>query len=184
MLGSAHRGRLNILAELLEYPHTALFHKIKGNCEFPADLEVSGDAISHLGKLPDSTEHLSFQESHNRVNFSCFTLSKLRRVIRTDQGFFPPKPLAFRYVCPLLFMACSELLRTEAVNPVALGKTRAKQYSLLKTSPDDCKLGDRVMCVQLHGDASFSAQGIVMEGLGLSNLPHFTTGGTVHIVVK
>lgn len=58
MLASAHRGRLNILAELLEYPHTALFHKIKGNCEFPADLEVSGDAISHFGKLSDSTEHL------------------------------------------------------------------------------------------------------------------------------
>jgi len=45
-------------------------------------------------------------------------------------------------------------------------------------------LGDKVMCVQLHGDASFTGQGVVMEGLGLSNLPHFTTGGTVHIVVN
>ncbi|KAJ7644236.1 Transketolase, pyrimidine binding domain-containing protein [Roridomyces roridus] len=71
----------------------------------------------------------------------------------------------------------------EAVNPIALGKTRAKQYSLLKTSPEDCNLGDKVMCVQLHGDASFSGQGIVMESLGLSNLPHFTSGGSVHIVV-
>ncbi|ESK91976.1 putative 2-oxoglutarate dehydrogenase e1 component mitochondrial [Moniliophthora roreri MCA 2997] len=71
----------------------------------------------------------------------------------------------------------------EAVNAVALGKTRAKQYSLLKTSPDTCQLGDKVMCVQLHGDASFSGQGVVMETLGLSNLPHFTSGGTVHLVV-
>ncbi|KAI0063865.1 2-oxoglutarate dehydrogenase, E1 component [Artomyces pyxidatus] len=71
----------------------------------------------------------------------------------------------------------------EAINPVALGKTRAKQYSLLKTSPDDCRLGDRAMCVQLHGDASFTGQGVVMEGLGLSNLPHFTSGGSVHVVV-
>ncbi|KAJ3913557.1 dehydrogenase E1 and transketolase domain-containing protein 1 [Lentinula edodes] len=71
----------------------------------------------------------------------------------------------------------------EAVNAVALGKTRAKQYSLLKTHPDDCQLGDKVMCVQLHGDASFSGQGVVMESLGLSNLPHFTSGGTVHLVV-
>jgi hypothetical protein len=54
------------------------------------------------------------------------------------------------------------------VNPVALGKTRAKQYALLKTSPADCKLGDKVMSVQLHGDASFSGQGVVMESLGLS----------------
>ncbi|KAI0039089.1 dehydrogenase E1 and transketolase domain-containing protein 1 [Auriscalpium vulgare] len=72
----------------------------------------------------------------------------------------------------------------EAVNPVALGKTRAKQYSLLKTSPADCRLGDRAMCVQMHGDASFAGQGVVMEGLGLSNLPHFTSGGSVHIVVN
>jgi probable 2-oxoglutarate dehydrogenase E1 component DHKTD1 len=56
----------------------------------------------------------------------------------------------------------------EAINPVALGKTRAKQYALLKTSPKDCKLGDKVMCVQLHGDASFTGQGVVMESLGLS----------------
>jgi probable 2-oxoglutarate dehydrogenase E1 component DHKTD1 len=58
------------------------------------------------------------------------------------------------------------------------------------------------MCVQLHGDASFTGQGVVMESLGLSkyrdvvrdpalftnilsgNLPHFTSGGSVHIVVK
>jgi probable 2-oxoglutarate dehydrogenase E1 component DHKTD1 len=56
----------------------------------------------------------------------------------------------------------------EAVNPVALGKTRAKQFSLLKTSPEDCQLGDKVMCVQLHGDASFTGHGVVMESLGLS----------------
>jgi probable 2-oxoglutarate dehydrogenase E1 component DHKTD1 len=89
----------------------------------------------------------------------------------------------------------------EAVSPVALGKTRAKQYSLLESSPESCMLGDKVMCVQLHGDASFTGQGVVMETLGLSaspevliflfllnkfpgNLPHFTSGGSVHIVVK
>lgn len=59
----------------------------------------------------------------------------------------------------------------EAVSPVALGKTRAKQYSLLKSSPEDCMLGDKVMCVQLHGDASFTGQGVVMETLGLSASP-------------
>ena len=97
------------------------------------------------------------------------------------------------------------LLFPEAVNPVALGLARAKQYTFLK-SPDyaynpDCSLGDRVMCVQLHGDASFTGQGIVMEGFSLSesqqlwntslpqgtylgNLPHFTSGGSVHLVVK
>ncbi|OSD05011.1 dehydrogenase E1 and transketolase domain-containing protein 1 [Trametes coccinea BRFM310] len=76
----------------------------------------------------------------------------------------------------------------EAVNPVALGKTRAKQFALLKelqrVGETDCFPGDRVMCVQLHGDASFTGQGVVMEGLGLSNLPHYTVGGSVHLVVN
>ncbi|KAG9310005.1 thiamine diphosphate-binding protein [Chiua virens] len=77
----------------------------------------------------------------------------------------------------------------EAVNPVALGKARAKQYSLLKalekggSGAEGCMLGDKVMCVQLHGDASFTGQGVIMETLGLSNLPHYTSGGSVHIVV-
>ncbi|KAG9009165.1 hypothetical protein FRB90_008510, partial [Tulasnella sp. 427] len=72
----------------------------------------------------------------------------------------------------------------EAVNPVALGKTRAKQYSMIRDSSPDCALGDKVMCVQLHGDAAFTGQGVVMETLGLSNLPHYTTGGSIHIVVN
>jgi probable 2-oxoglutarate dehydrogenase E1 component DHKTD1 len=73
---------------------------------------------------------------------------------------------------------------SKAVNPVALGVTRAKQMSLLKSSPQDCKLGDRVMCVQLHGDAAFAGQGIVAESLGLSGLPHYGSGGTIHVIVK
>lgn len=91
--------------------------------------------------------------------------------------------------------------KAEAVDPVALGKTRAKQFALIKEADPECKLGDKVMCVQLHGDASFTGQGVVMESLGLSmslsmlevpaviyifsgNLPHFTSGGSVHLVVK
>ncbi|KAH9931047.1 dehydrogenase E1 and transketolase domain-containing protein 1 [Amylocystis lapponica] len=78
----------------------------------------------------------------------------------------------------------------EAINPVALGKTRAKQFGLMQALEragvprDECKPGDRVLCVQLHGDASFTGQGVVMEGFGLSNLPHYTVGGSVHIVVN
>ncbi|VDB88235.1 unnamed protein product [Peniophora sp. CBMAI 1063] len=72
----------------------------------------------------------------------------------------------------------------EAASPVAMGVTRAKQYALLDQSPEDCTLGDRALCVQLHGDASFTGQGVVMESLGLSNLPHYTSGGSVHIVVN
>ena len=56
--------------------------------------------------------------------------------------------------------------------------------SLLKSSPEECQLGDRVLCVQLHGDAAFAGQGVVAESLGLSGLPHYGSGGTVHIIVN
>jgi probable 2-oxoglutarate dehydrogenase E1 component DHKTD1 len=62
--------------------------------------------------------------------------------------------------------------------------TRAKQMELLKSSPRECQLGDKVLCVQLHGDAAFAGQGVVAESLGLSGLPHYGSGGTVHIIVN
>jgi probable 2-oxoglutarate dehydrogenase E1 component DHKTD1 len=51
VLGMPHRGRLNFLTDLLCYPPTALFHKIKGGAEIPDGLGAEGDVISHLGTL-------------------------------------------------------------------------------------------------------------------------------------
>jgi 2-oxoglutarate dehydrogenase E1 component len=66
----------------------------------------------------------------------------------------------------------------EAVNPVVLGKVRAKQ--------DQLNDSDRtqVLPVLLHGDAAFAGQGVVAEGFGLSGLVGHKTGGTMHIVVN
>jgi probable 2-oxoglutarate dehydrogenase E1 component DHKTD1 len=44
-----HRGRLNLLTDLLKFPPVRLFHKVKGNPEFPEHLPASGDVLSHLG---------------------------------------------------------------------------------------------------------------------------------------
>ncbi|EJC99190.1 dehydrogenase E1 and transketolase domain-containing protein 1 [Fomitiporia mediterranea MF3/22] len=146
VLAMPHRGRLNLLTDLLRSTPAALFHKIKGGSEVPEDLGYSGDVISHLVAAPT----LSYGNTARSLKVSLL-----------------PNP--------------SHL---EAVDPVALGKTRAKQFALIKEADPDCKLGDKVMCVQLHGDASFIGQGVVMESLGLSNLPHFTSGGSVHLVVN
>ncbi len=66
----------------------------------------------------------------------------------------------------------------EAVNPVVLGKVRAKQTAL----------GDndrtRVMPILLHGDAAFAGQGVVAECFGLSGLKGHRAGGTIHIIVN
>ncbi|KAJ3294817.1 hypothetical protein HK104_003284, partial [Borealophlyctis nickersoniae] len=141
-----HRGRLNLLTDLLHYPPTALFHKVKGNAEFPEDIPGSGDVLSHLA-------------------------------ISTDLNYGAQKPI---HVSML-----HNPSHLEAANPVALGKARARQMYLYEAGTErECYLGDRVMCIQMHGDAAFTGQGVVTETLGLSNLPHFTAGGSIHVIVN
>ncbi|KAG2224888.1 hypothetical protein INT45_010837, partial [Circinella minor] len=144
LIGMPHRGRLNLLCDLLEYPHAALFSKMKGNSELPSGTAHSGDVISHLINNP---------------------------TLKYDGGEVHVSLL-------------SNPSHLEAVNPVVMGKARAKQTELMSSASSECSLGDRVMAVQIHGDAAFSGQGIVMESLGMSNLPHYSSGGSVHIVVN
>ncbi|SEL19875.1 2-oxoglutarate dehydrogenase E1 component [Roseovarius nanhaiticus] len=66
----------------------------------------------------------------------------------------------------------------EAVNPVVLGKVRAKQDQLNDTERT------QVLPILLHGDAAFAGQGVVAECFGLSGLRGHRTGGTMHIVVN
>lgn len=62
----------------------------------------------------------------------------------------------------------------EAVNPVSMGKTKAKQ--------DAQKDLNNIFNVQLHGDAAFSGQGVIYESLAISKTPAFNIGGTVHVI--
>ncbi|KAI8577536.1 hypothetical protein K450DRAFT_282476 [Umbelopsis ramanniana AG] len=144
VVGMPHRGRLNLLTDLLQYPPQALFHKLKGNSELPANTVGSGDVLSHLANSPT----LDYQGKQVQVSL-----------------LHNPSHL-------------------EAVNPVVMGKSRAKQMNLMDMEDKSCALGDRVLGVQLHGDAAFTGQGVVMETLGLSNLPHYSSGGCIHIVVN
>jgi probable 2-oxoglutarate dehydrogenase E1 component DHKTD1 len=147
---------------LLGYSPTALFAKIKGQPEFNPDTApgATGDVISHLAVR----RRVEYEDGAVKVevlqNPSHLEVSR-KRTIHT-----------------------SNLSLWQGVNPVALGVTRAKQMSLLKSSPRECQLGDKVLCVQLHGDAAFAGQGVVAESLGLSGLPHYGSGGTVHIIVN
>ena len=66
----------------------------------------------------------------------------------------------------------------EAVDPVVLGKVRAKQYQRGDSERS------RVAGILMHGDAAFAGQGLVAESLELSDLNGFCTGGTIHIIVN
>ena len=78
----------------------------------------------------------------------------------------------------------------EAVNPVAMGKTRARHmsknggdYDWINSNSSAITENDS-LCVLIHGDAAFSGQGINQESLMLSYLPHYNVGGTIHLVVN
>jgi 2-oxoglutarate dehydrogenase E1 component len=70
----------------------------------------------------------------------------------------------------------------EIVNPVVIGKARAKQAFTLREQPDAGR--SHVMPLLLHGDAAFAGQGVISECFTLSGLKGYRTGGTVHFIVN
>ncbi|THD22927.1 2-oxoglutarate dehydrogenase mitochondrial [Fasciola hepatica] len=73
---------------------------------------------------------------------------------------------------------CANPSHLEAVDPVVQGKTKAEQFYRGDTD------GKKVMSILCHGDASFCGQGVVYETFHLSDLPSYSTHGTIHIVVN
>jgi len=138
--GMAHRGRLNVLAQVMGKPHRAIFHEFKGGSWTPDEVEGSGDVKYHLGASSDR------EFDGNQVHLS-------------------------------LTANPSHL---EIVNPVVLGKVRAKQDQRGAT-PEDRTM---VMPLLISGDASFAGQGVIAECFGLSGLRGHRTGGSVHFIVN
>ena len=73
---------------------------------------------------------------------------------------------------------CFNPSHLEYVNPIAMGRVRAKQD----------RIGDferrKGMCVLIHGDAAFAGEGVVQETLNLTDLPAYFTGGTLHVILN
>jgi hypothetical protein len=70
------------------------------------------------------------------------------------------------------------LTREDECEVQVCGKTRAKQFYDADTDRS------KSVPILMHGDAAFSGQGIVYETMTLSDLPDYTSGGTVHVVVR
>jgi len=148
VLGMAHRGRLNVLTQVMGKEHRALFNEFKGGSAVPDDVEGSGDVKYHLGASSDR------EFDDNKVHLS-------------------------------LTANPSHL---EIVNPVVLGKARAKQdqHNAENGIFIPPKKTDRssVLPLLLHGDAAFAGQGVVAECFGLSGLKGHRTGGSIHFVIN
>jgi len=140
VLGMAHRGRLNVLSQVMAKPHRAIFHEFKGGSANPSEVEGSGDVKYHLGASSDR------EFDSNQVHLS-------------------------------LTANPSHL---EIVDPVVLGKVRAKQ-DLFGDKPED---RISAMPLLIHGDAAFAGQGVVAECFGLSGLKGHRTGGSLHFIIN
>jgi 2-oxoglutarate dehydrogenase E1 component len=137
VIGMAHRGRLNVLVNLLGKSPSVLFSEFEGKYDL-SHLKGSGDVKYHKGFSAD---------------------------LRTASG----------NLHTVLAFNPSHL---EVVDPVVEGSVRARQ----ERRGDE--LGDRVLPLLVHGDASFAGQGVVMETLQLSQARGFYTGGTLHVVIN
>ena len=136
-IGMPHRGRLNVLANLLQKSYKKIFNEFTGEFSETHD-DSTGDVKYHLGASSDRT----FDDIPVHISL-------------TDN----PSHL-------------------EAVDPVVLGQTRAKQFY-----HNDAER-NKVIPILIHGDAAFAGQGVVAECFAMSGLKGHNTGGTIHIIVN
>jgi len=138
VIGMPHRGRLNVLANVMQKPYRAIFNEFHGGASTPDDVQGSGDVKYHLGTSADRE----------------FDGNKIHLSLNANPSHL------------------------EAVNPVVIGKTRAKQEQ-----KNDGK-HETTLSLLLHGDAAFAGQGIISECFGMSGLRGYNTGGTIHFIVN
>jgi len=136
-IGMPHRGRLNVLANVLQKSYKRMFNEFAGEIELEKS-NSAGDVKYHLGassnrEFDNNLVHISLSDNPSHL---------------------------------------------EAVNPVVLGQSRAKQFF------HKDKKRQQVIPILIHGDAAFAGQGVVAECFAMSGLPGHNTGGTIHIIVN
>ncbi|MDA9234197.1 2-oxoglutarate dehydrogenase E1 component, partial [Candidatus Pelagibacter sp.] len=136
-IGMSHRGRLNVLANVLQKSYKRIFNEFAGEFNSISE-DGAGDVKYHLG----ASSNREFDGNSVHVSL-------------TDN----PSHL-------------------EAVNPVVLGQTRAKQFF------HKDKERKKVIPILIHGDAAFAGQGVVAECFAMSGLPGHNTGGTIHVIIN
>ncbi len=135
VIGMAHRGRLNVLVNILGKTPAELFDEFEGKKDTG---DYMGDVKYHMGFssniiTPQSAMHLTLA--------------------------FNPSHL-------------------EIVSPVVEGSVRARQERRFDQS------GEQIIPIQIHGDAAFAGQGVVMETFQMSQSRGYSTRGTIHIVIN
>lgn len=140
--GMAHRGRLNLLANVMHKPLDLILFDF---LEKPAPNNADG----HLGDV----------KYHKGASIDRVINGK---TIHLNLAYNPS--------------------HLEAVNPVVAGRVRSKQEYISRNK--DKLDTSKIMGLLIHGDAAFAGQGLVAESLMLSELPGYSTGGIVHVIIN
>lgn len=188
IIGMPHRGRLNLLACLLGQDPALIFNKCQGEPEL--DLReawmATGDVLSHLSintrfVYGVDRHHVGlFRESPDPINVSLL-----------------PNPSHLEVASPMVVGA----VRGRAHN-IRYGYSSSPKFPHVAPVVDEHEAGStdeeelltidanyrhhmrRILPIQVHGDASLAGQGIIQETLQMSNLPQFSAGGSIHLVVN
>jgi 2-oxoglutarate dehydrogenase E1 component len=137
LLAMSHRGRLNVMVNIISKPATAIFSKFEDID--PRSVLGSGDVKYHIGA---------------------------RGQWKNENG----KEIDLHLV--------SNPSHLEAVDPVAMDRTRAKQNRIGERG-EEC-----VLPVLVHGDAAFAGQGVCAEALNLAFVNGYSVGGSIHVIVN
>ncbi|HEX5808953.1 MAG TPA: 2-oxoglutarate dehydrogenase E1 component, partial [Anaerolineales bacterium] len=147
LIGMAHRGRLNVLAHILQKPFShilAEFVDPKGRATTWDELGWTGDVKYHMGAYRSPSRD-----------------QKVDMLVH-----MPPNPSHLEMVDPLV-VGMARAANTKVDVP---GAPRYFHHASLP--------------ITIHGDASFSGQGIVAETLNFSRVPGYGVSGTVHIIAN
>jgi len=142
IIGMPHRGRLNVLANVVHKPLSNIF------AEFQGVTPVQDKDAEHMAHSGDVKYHLgtSFTKNYKGQDVTVEVLAN-------------PSHL-------------------ECIDPVVMGKVRADQHY----SHDVAR--KKIVPILIHGDASFSGQGVVYESMQMQDLTNYTVGGTIHVIVN
>lgn len=135
IIGMAHRGRLNVLTNVVGKDPKSIF----------AAFEGTGISDTHSG---DVKYHLGYSST-----------------VKTQFG-------------PVHIVLAFNPSHLEIVSPVAQGSVRARQRRRCDQAQK------QVLPIQIHGDAAFAGQGVVMETFNMSQARWFKVGGSIHIVIN
>ncbi|MDE3180732.1 MAG: 2-oxoglutarate dehydrogenase E1 component, partial [Acidobacteriota bacterium] len=159
LIGMGHRGRLNVLAHVLNKPYSEILAEFKDppkTSKFRGDLGWTGDVKYHSGA---------------------------RRAMAGNKANEAPDAAAGALPPTLIISLAPNPSHLEAVDPVVLGMaraggTRVDQPGAPRFDPM------RTLPLLIHGDAAFPGQGVVAETLNLFRLPGYQAGGTIHIIAN